>query len=749
LRPPDRPSSLPAVVSLSSLSNGSSRSTPPVEGLPRPQNSGGIAATLSVASLRKRWRIIALTTVLVCGGVFLWTYRAPKIYSATCTIIIDPSAPRVFNSNVSEVVEMGSGSYWADLQFYQTQYKIIGSKEIAQKVAERLGLGADVNYPVPHAGVPGQIRDVTGTLMGQVTVKPIKDSRLAMINVEDRQPERAAQIANAVANAYIENNLEYKLEGTNAASTFLGDQVVAVGEKLKRAELAVYEYRRKHQLLDTSLDARQNLISQNVQTFTQKLAELRLKKLELESARKAILAARNNVDAEEALPEVRQNPVVQQLRVAYVDLNKTLAELETTYGEKHPKIEALKSKLSKVRQEYVDEIDKLLKSNDNLYLTLEDNEVALNKMLNKEKHDAIELSKLEVEYRPLVRESDDTLNLYKLITQRQKETGLSGLVRTNNVRVMDLAVPNPAPIKPRPVANLALALFVGLMLGVGAAVGAEALDNTIKSQEEVEAVLGVPVLGMLPIIGERTVGRGSPDEQKARDLSVFHDLRSAAAEACRSIRTNLMFLSPDQPLKTFLVTSPGPEEGKTTTAINLAITMAQAGGRVLLVDTDLRRPRIHRAFGMKNSLGISSAVVGDKTPDEVVFQSVVPNLDICPCGPLPPNPAELLHTRRFKDLMAEFGRRYDRIIFDSPPTSAVTDPVIVGNLADGVVLVVRAGHTTREAALFARRQLDDAKARLLGCIVNQVNPSDPYYNYYYRSYQYGGYYGPSEEGAKA
>jgi capsular exopolysaccharide synthesis family protein len=198
-----------------------------------------------------------------------------------------------------------------------------------------------------------------------------------------------------------------------------------------------------------------------------------------------------------------------------------------------------------------------------------------------------------------------------------------------------------------------------------------------------------------------------------------------------------------------VVTSPGPEEGKTTTAINLAITMAQAGGRVLLVDTDLRRPRIHRAFGIKNSLGVSNVVVGEKSVDEVVFQSVVPNLDVCPCGPLPPNPAELLHTRKFKDLMAELERRYDRIIFDSSPTSAVTDPVIIGHLADGVVLVVRAGHTTREAALFAKRQLDDAKARLLGCIVNQVNPSDPHYNYYYRSYQYGGYYGAPEEGAKA
>lgn len=705
---------------------------------------------LSARAVLKRWKLVALTVLIVSSAAVVWTYRAPKYYAATCTIVIDPSAPRVFSGNVSEVVEMGSGSYWADVQFYQTQYKIIASKEIAQKVSERLGLGADPDYPFPHAGTRGVLRDVTGSVMASTSVKPVKDSRLAYIIAEDRNPERAAQIANAIANVYIESNLEHKLAGTAAASTFLGDQVVSVGQKLKQAEMAVYEYRKKHQLLETNLDARQSLNSQNVQLFTQKLAELRLKKLELEASRKLILAARDKVDEEETLPEVRENPVVQQLRVSYVDLSKTMAELETTYGDKHPKIESLRNKITKVRQEYVSEINKLLKANDNRYLALEENERALNKMLSVEKHDAIELSKLEVEYRPLMRESDDTLNLYKLITQRQKETGLTGLVRANNVRIMDAAVPSGAPVRPRPVTNLALAVFIGLILGVGAAIGAEALDTTIKSQEEVEAVLGVPVLGMLPILGDKGVGKASPEEQRKRDLMVFHDLRSAGAEACRSIRTNLMFLSPERPLKAIVVTSPGPEEGKTTTAINLAITMAQAGGKVLLIDTDLRRPRIHRAFGLKNDLGLSNAVVGEKPLEAVIFSTEVPNLDVCPCGPIPPNPAELLHTRRFEEIIAECGRRYDRVIFDSPPTSAVTDPLVVGHLADGVILVVRAAHTSREAASFARRQLEDAKARLLGCIVNQVNPTDAYYKYYYyRGYQYGGYYGPREEGAKA
>jgi len=642
---------------------------------------------------------------------------------------------------------MGSGNFWADQQFYQTQFKIMGSKEVARRAAEALGLGADPDYPVPHAGVPGQLRDVTGYIMGSLSVKPVRDSRLVNIVVQDRKPERAAQLANALAQAYMDSNLEHKLEGNNSASVFLGDQVVAVGARLRKAEMALYDYRRQHQLLDVNLDARQSINVQNVQSFTQRLADLRVRKLELESARKLILAARDNLDQQETLPEVRQNAVIQQLRVMLVDMTKTLAELETTYGEKHPKVESLKAKLSKTRQEYVSEIDKLLQSNENLYTTMEENEKALNKLLEREKHDAIELSKLEVEYRPMIREAEDTQNLYKLVTQRQKETGLTGLVRNNNVRVLDAAVPVGVPVKPRPMVNVGLGLFVGILLGIGGALGAEALDNTLKTQEEVEARLRAPVLGMLPIIGNSSK---NGVEQKDRDLSVFHDSKSAAAEACRSIRTNLMFLSPEEPIKSLVVTSPGPAEGKTTTAISIAIVMAQAGARVLLIDTDLRRPRLHRAFDFKNELGISNAIVGEKTLDEVTFATVVPNLFLCPCGPLPPNPAELIHTRRFAELMAECKRKYDRVILDSPPTSAVTDPVLIGNQADGVVLVVRAGHTTREAAGFARRQLDDAKARLLGCVVNRVDPSDRYYNYYYsryyryyRTYQYG--YGPAKK----
>jgi capsular exopolysaccharide synthesis family protein len=222
---------------------------------------------------------------------------------------------------------------------------------------------------------------------------------------------------------------------------------------------------------------------------------------------------------------------------------------------------------------------------------------------------------------------------------------------------------------------------------------------------------------------------------------VFKDPTSLAAEACRSIRTNMLFISAQKEFSLFSVTSPGPQDGKTTVAINLAVTMAQAGGRILLIDTDMRRPRVHKSFGLKSDRGISNVIAGDVPLKDAIHKSEVPNLDILPCGPTPPNPAELLHTERFRQILVECRGSYDRVILDSPPIGPVTDPAIIGSATDGVVLVLRAGHTTREATKFARRQLGDAGARILGLVINQTDRKGGRYGYGYGYYaSYGRYY---------
>ncbi|HET6282419.1 MAG TPA: polysaccharide biosynthesis tyrosine autokinase [Polyangia bacterium] len=699
--------------------------------------------------VRKRWPIIALAALLGVGAAFIWTYRQPKIYEATCQIVIETMAPQVLK-DVKDVVELGTGSYWANKEFYETQYRIIQSTAVMRGVVERLGLQNDPAY----AGVPGNKPDpveIARRLLRQVEVKPVKDSRLAQIIVSDQKPERAVAIANTLADTYIEHNLSYKLEGARTATAWLTEQSADLRKKLEESELSLYEFRRSRNLLAISLDEKVSMTSQNLSQLNVRLSELRVKRLELESTRKLILAARNDMNEKESVPEIQKDTLIQSIRQGYVHLSKEKGDLASRYGDDHPRIKAVQGQLDEMRRQWERAIDQVLTSFEKGYRAVVDTQVALEKMMENEKKEAIELSKLDLEYKPLGRKAEENAKFYGLIASRQKEIDLTGVMKANNVRVLERAVLPGGPVSPKPMQNLGIGLLVGLAAGLGLGLLIEALDNTLKTQASVESLLGVPVLGLIPIIGGKQEDKDEPEALRERDLGVYLDPRSLAAECCRSIRTNILFMSPDHPLRTLVVTSPSPQEGKTTTAVNLAVTMAETGGRVLLIDTDLRRPRLHRSFGVPNQVGISTVIVGKSTLDEAIKSTDVPNLDVLPCGPTPPNPSELLHTGRFAQVLAECASRYERVILDSPPCSAVTDPAVLGNVADGVLLVVQAGSTTRDAAAHARRHLASAKARLLGVILNEIDFSNPAYGYQYYYYQnYARYgYGTQPEENKA
>jgi capsular exopolysaccharide synthesis family protein len=695
-------------------------------------------------TIRKRWPFVVLAMIVATVIAFVYTYRQQKIYEATCQIIIEPMAPQVLPGS-KDVVELGTGTYWATKEFYETQYRIIQSTAVGQRTAEKLGLQYDPDY----AGVTGPNHDPVALgriIASQVTVKPLKDSRLALITVTDRKPQRAALIANTIADTYIEYNLDFKLEGARSAMAWLAEQEADLKRQLEDSELKLYKYKKDRNLLAVSLDDKQSMLSQTLANVNAKLTDLRIRLLELDAKRKMIQRARNNITDVETLPEIREKATIERLRELYNQLAKDNADLASRYGVEHPKMKALTSQMESVRKSYEQEMDAILATFEKSYQELLDNERSLKDLMEQQKRDAIELSKIEVEYKPLQRAAEQEAKMYGVVAGRQKEIDITGPMKTNNVRILERAVVSNIPVRPKPVQNLLLGLMFGLGVGIGLAFVIEALDNTLKTQTDVEQVLGTPVLGLVPVIAGAAAGepvRGE-DNLRERDLSVFLDPKSVAAECCRSIRTNILFMSPDRPLRTMVVTSPSPQEGKTTTAINLGITMAEAGGRVLIVDTDMRRPRLHRSFGVPNQTGISTVIVGKATLEEAVKRTDVPNLDVLTCGPVPPNPSELLHTDRFAAVLADCARLYDRIILDSPPTSAVTDPAVLGNLADGVVLVIKAGDTTREAALHAGRQLATAKARLFGVVVNAIDFSNPAYGYeyYYRNYyRYGYTYG--------
>ena len=703
-------------------------------------------------TIRKRWPFVVLSMIVATVIAFVYTYRQPKIYESTCQVIIEPMAPQVLPGS-KDVVELGTGTFWANKEFYETQYRIIQSTSVGQRTAEKLGLQYDPDY----APVVGASRDLVAlgrTIAGQISVKPLKDSRLALITVEDRKPQRAALIANTVADTYIEYNLDYKLEGARSAMAWLAEQESELKRQLEESELKLYHYKKDRNLLAVSLDDKQSMLSQNLASVNAKLTDLHIRLLEMDAKRKMIERARDDISDKANLPEIREKPAIEKLRDSYIQLNKDYADLSSRYGPSHPKMKSLQGEMDVTRSAYQEEINGVLATFEKSYQELLDNERSLKVLMEQQKREAIELSKIEVEYKPLQRSAEQEDKMYGIIAARQKEIDITGPMKTNNVRVLERAIVPGIPVRPRPVQNLLLGLMIGLGTGIGLAFAIEALDNTLKTQQDVEQFLGTPVLGLVPVIGASPGAEAlqQGDNLRERDLGVFLDPKSVAAECCRSIRTNILFMSPDRPLKTMVVTSPSPQEGKTTTAINLGVTMAEAGGRVLIVDTDMRRPRLHRSFGVPNQTGISTVIVGKATLEEAIKHTDVPNLDVLPCGPVPPNPSELLHTERFGVVLADLAKLYDRIILDSPPTSAVTDPAVLGNLADGVVLVIKAGETTREAAMHARRQLATAKARLFGVVVNAIDFSNPAYGYeyYYRNYyRYGYTYGNAPADQKA
>lgn len=748
--------------------------TPSLSPLPPPaQGSSDLGAGVweYLAIVRRRWLLILLVVVVSLGVAAFVTLRTTKVYRATATVRIEAQAPRVLGESVENVVEMGAGGFWSNIEYYETQYKIITSRDVALRVVKQHQLNEDPAF----LGVPPEARAAfkpdtfdaaAEVLQSMLQVEPIKDSRLALIHIDDTDPKRAQMLANAVAAAYVDKNLETMLKSTVDAVDWLSSQLDDARTKLSKSEEALLAYKQEHDILSIALEDKQNLIAAQMTEAAQRLMETRAKRIELQ-ARKAAVSQAAKVADPLAVPieALNDNLLVQQLKQKYAELSQERGELSSRYGDKFPKLVELNAKMDQIRVDIGREVHNIIASVDAELETARNTEAGLTAALEEFKAQAQDLAVKEIPYNSLAREATNNAKVYEMLLGRSGEADLSRLLRVNNVDVLDAALLPEAPITPRVSLNLALALVIGLLLGVGLAVVLEFTDRTIKTQDDVDA-LGVPFLGIVPSIetssthdgyyekdGLRRVKRrkAAPVEGDAKidyDRYVHTHPKSQVAESLRSIRTNLMFMSTDRNLKRLLVTSPSPQEGKTTVAANLAIVMAQSGSRVLLVDTDMRRPRVHKAFGIERPrTGLSTMVLGESDAASTIRQTGVPNLDVLVCGPTPPNPSELIHTDAFQRVVDEVAALYDRVIFDSPPIGVVTDAAILSKLVDGTVLIIKSMRTTRDAAKHAVSVLRDIDSPILGVVLNDLNLADKKYgqHYYYYYKKYGYYYGDGKD----
>jgi capsular exopolysaccharide synthesis family protein len=735
---------------------------------PPPVDEGGIDLWEYLRIVRRRWLLIVLGVVVVVGATAFFTLRMTKIYRATCSVRIETRAPQVLGDAVENVVEMGTGSFWSNQEYYETQYRVIGSRDVASRVVAEFGLHEDPEFlgvPEERRGSfePVTVEAATLVLQGMLTVEPVKDSRLVEIHVDGPDPARCQLLANAVAKAYVDRNLEAMLKSTVEAVDWLSGQLDDASSKLVGSERALLDFKKEHGMLSVSLEDRQNILSAQMGETASKLTEARSRRIEIESRKAAVRnVARSENPMEIPIDALNNSALIQGLKQKYAELSLAHGELSERYGVNHPSIIELEAKMDRIKKDIAREVGNILSAVDAELAAARSTEAGLSRQLEEFKAQAQEVNEKEAAYKTLAREAANHSKVYELLIGRTTEADLSRLLRVNNVEILDPALLPRAPIKPRLSLNLALAFVFGLILGLGIAVVVEFADRTIKTQEDIEA-LGLAFLGIVPAIdstaasGEGYGGRGGgrkrgrsprpgrrePGEVVDHDRFVDRHPKSQVAESLRSIRTNLLFMSAGNRVQRVLVTSPSPQEGKTTVAANLAIVMAQSGSRVLLVDTDMRRPRLHKAFGLERpALGISTMILGE-SGDEAIVPTGIANLDLLPCGPIPPNPAELLHTAAFQRVVAGLAERYDRLIFDSPPVGVVTDAAILSRIVDGTLLIVRSLHTTRDAARHATGVLRDIDAPVLGAVLNSLDLNNRRYGrtYYHYYKQYGYYYG--------
>jgi polysaccharide biosynthesis transport protein len=736
-----------------------SQPTPPRplgQPLERPE-AGGASSTLIWHTVRKHWTTAVATALAVILGVTFYTLGQTKIYQAAATIQFDPNPPRPLGAKVETVVDMGSGNYWDNHEYYETQYKIITSTRVAVAVVAQLGLNHDgaflANAP-PGITLPPATASEEGAaqaLRGRLKVEPVKDSRLAVVKLEDADPDRAQRVLSALVDAYIAMNLDDALASTSQASDWLKSQLEGLKKELEGSEMALHEYKEKKNILSVALDDQSNMLREEMKQLNDALTTVRTKREEISARRSELAKVRADNPTNLPASELLQSSLLQTMRHAYEDAVRDRdGMLKGGKGKNHPDVLNAEGRVEATREALLAEVRNIQGALDGDLNVIKRQEAGLAGLFEGARKEAFELNLLEIEYNRLHRSKDNNEKLYSLVLERTKEADLSRMLRVNNIRLIDPPLRPGGPVRPQVPLNIGTGAFVGVLLGIAAAMGRAMLDRTVKTPDDLEREVGISFIGLLPEIGDKkqlspTYGRnrrrpGHNYVEGGPELIVHNAPMSGIAEASRTIRTNLLFMAPDHPFKTLLITSAGPSEGKTTVACCIAIAMAQADQKVVLIDCDLRRPRVHRIFRKGSTVGLTTALL-EESIDDAVIETEVPNLSIIPAGPIPPNPAELFHSERFRRFLAQVQAKFDRVIIDSPPVVAVTDAVVLSTLVDGTILVVRAFKTPKDLARHALRALMDVGANTAGTVLNSVNLDKGEYKYsHYYYYQKAGYY---------
>ena len=718
-----------------------SETTPPAPKL-QMEKSALDGVMSSIRAVRKHWAIV-LGLVLVFGAASLaYSKTLPKIYEAQSLLEFDPDVIKPLGNKADPMV--GWSAVWDTQQYYETQYRIMQSERVLSAVVRDLSLQNDAAFLGYTPKAPAPLDATVASLRGRLIVEPVKGSRLVLVKIQDTRPEQARRLSDAVARAYIQQNLDKMVNATGDTVVWLSGQLDHFKQELEQTENSLHEFKRQNDLPSSTLEDLSKMIRLEMQDYDGALTRTRMRRQEL-AARHGELA-KITADQPDQVPasELLSNGFLSGLRTQFQQAQRERAELIAEgKGENHPAVKKADEKIALSRSHLLSEIKNIQGAVQRDLSIIERQENGEASLYEGARKKAVELNLKELEFHRLDRMRAQNEKLYAVLLEQMKEADLRRMMNTNNIRLVDSAQEPKEPIAPRVSVNVSIALLIGLVLGLALAILREQLDNTLKTPEDIEQRLGVTFLGLLPDIVDESVLKGAPKRRSPRratpsqlapELLVHERPTSGIAEAARSLRTNLMFMNPDEPYKRLLVTSAAPAEGKTTVAVSIAISLAQGGQKVCIIDCDLRRPRLHRIFDRAGDVGLMNVILGEATVDEVAKPTIVPNLYCIPCGPIPPNSADVVSSDKFRRLLDDISARFDRIVLDSPPVIAVTDSAIASTLVDGVVFVVRAFKTSINLCRSGLRTLQDVDAPIAGAVLNAVNLNRHEYNYYHYYY---------------
>jgi capsular exopolysaccharide synthesis family protein len=685
-------------------------------------------------AIRKRLLLTAALVVVAAAATAIYVLTVPPIYTAETTLLIRSSSPDLYEPETSRSVD----KLLPEPNFLRTQCEILESHSLALEVVRRLKLPTDPSFNgVAHSIATSPEEPAVRAYLSQLKVSAIPETSLVRVRFGARTPKLAADIANTHADAYIRQSIQFKSQANREAEGFLQRKLVDLRKRLERSETELNAYRREKGIIPglMSLDGREALVIDRLSDLSKDLTAAQVARISIESDVDTARKGRYY-----SLPSVIESSTIQSLKAQLDGLLAQFAGMSDQFKLDYPPLAQLKAKVDKTRQRLNEEIRDKVGAIEAAYSAAVLKEAKLQSEVDSQRSTALSLNDAAVKYAILQREVDTNRQLYNGVLQRVKDAGLAAEAHTSNASVVDRAIPPIAPSSPKKTQAVLLSMILALMGGVGISLLLEYFDDSLETAERVETRLHLPNLGSVPSFS--TAQRGSLSKPitiralpvsstDGKEVIVPSALNSLIGESYRHLRTAILLSRAESPPRTLLFTSAVRGEGKTVSAINTAIMLSQLGRHVLLIDADLRRSRCHSLLSNTQGIGLTHVLTSSHDVSGAIRATDIDHLYFLSAGTTPPNPTELLASTRMREVLRALEERFEYIVIDAPPVLPVSDALVVSSMIDGVIVVVRAGQTSAKKVKFACGKLRDARAKILGAVLNDVAINSSEYAEYY------------------